>query len=346
MFKPQLAVSNLKKFEGQNIELELKDNFIKFNKIENTKGARKYPNIEVPELEYSDKILTSKEYTPNLVGAKALNLAKLERLSKDKKINAIIPKSIALPSGYIDNLLKQENEQPFYENKNSQNQIDNILDTMRENNINTDKIMVRSSFNGEDLPNYSAAGIYNSFSVNMNSDTDELTNKEFLFYSIQMVAESKNWDNAVISRKRYNIPDEKIQPTVLLQEQIDEDYKFTLYTDDKNGNLKIDLFSDENWDNEETTQPHVFTYNKKDKTLKYNSIQMNDSSVTFDENMNIIDSDPIKNDLSSNKKLFKVLKSIIKDALVIEKEFKAPQDIEGGIKGNQTYIWQTRNIVD
>ena len=73
---------------------------------------------------------------------------------------------------------------------------------------------------------------------------------------------------------------------------------------------------------------------------------MNDSSVTFDENMNIIDSDPIKNDLSNNKKLFKVLKSIIKDALVIEKEFKAPQDIEGGIKGNQTYIWQTRNIVD
>lgn len=339
-------VSNLKKFEGQNIELQLKDNFIKFNKIENTKGARKYPNIEVPELEYSDKILTSKEYTPNLVGAKALNLAKLERLSKDKKINAIIPKSIALPFGYIDNLLKQENEQPFYENKNSQNQIDNILETMKENNINTDKIMVRSSFNGEDLPNYSAAGIYNSFSVNMSSDTDELTNKEFLFYSIQMVAESKNWDNAVISRKRYNIPDEKIQPTVLLQEQVDEDYKFTLYTDDKNGNLKIDLFSDENWNNEETTQPHVFTYNKKDKTLKYNSIQMNDSSVTFDEKMNIIDSDPIKNDLSNNKKLFKVLKSIIKDALVIEKEFKAPQDIEGGIKGNQTYIWQTRNIVD
>ena len=37
--------------------------------------------------------------------------------------------------------------------------------------------------------------------------------------------------------------------------------------DDKNGNLKIDLFSDENWNNEETTQPHVFTYNKKDKTL-------------------------------------------------------------------------------
>ena len=72
---------------------------------------------------------------------------------------------------------------------------------------------------------------------------------------------------------------------------------------------------------------------------------MENSAVTFDENMNIIDSEPIKNDLSKNKKLFKQLNKLVKNALVIEKEFGAPQDIEGGIKDNDLYVWQTRNIV-
>ena len=61
--------------------------------------------------------------------------------------------------------------------------------------------------------------------------------------------------------------------------------------------------------------------------------------------MNIIDSEPVKQDLSENKQLFKQLKRLAKNALVIEKEFGAPQDIEGGIKDNDLYIWQTRNIV-
>ena len=61
--------------------------------------------------------------------------------------------------------------------------------------------------------------------------------------------------------------------------------------------------------------------------------------------MKIINSEPIKNDLSGNKKLFEQLNKLVKNALVIEKEFGAPQDIEGGIKDNDLYIWQTRNIV-
>ena len=65
----------------------------------------------------------------------------------------------------------------------------------------------------------------------------------------------------------------------------------------------------------------------------------------YDEDMNIINSDKIENNLSNNKKLFKQLHNIIDDALKIEQEFGVPQDIEGGIKDDNTYIWQTRNIV-
>lgn len=222
--------------------------------------------------------------------------------------------------------------------------MNNILETLQDNGINTDSFMVRSAFNGEDLPNYSAAGLYHSNCASM-TNNDENLNKENLFSTISMVAESKNSPDAILSRKQHNIPDDKIQPGIILQDKIDEDYKFTIYTNDGNNNLKIDLFSNNAWEYEDAIQPHVFTYNKNNGKLTYDSIQMENSAVTFDEDMNIINSEPVKQDLSENKQLFKQLKRLAKNALVIEKEFGAPQDIEGGIKDNDLYIWQTRNIV-
>lgn len=44
-------------------------------------------------------------------------------------------------------------------------------------------------------------------------------------------------------------------------------------------------------------------------------------------------------------KIWNVLENLVKNALVLEKEFGKPQDIEGGIKAGQLYLWQTRNIV-
>lgn len=337
-------IKNLKKLEGQNIELEMKDNFIKFNKTAKLNNHKSYQTINVPELEFSDKILSSNEYTPNLIGAKAVNLGRLEKLANERKIDVIIPKSIALPSGYIEKLLDKDEKTPYIENPSLQKDMDTILKTLQNNDIKTDKFMIRSSFNGEDLPNYSAAGIYRSDCVLMYGKDDDF-DKESLFYSILLVAESKNSTDAKISRKQHNIPEDKIKPGILLQDNIDENYKFTIYTNDGNNNLKIDLFSNNAWEYENAIQPHVFTYDRKKDKLTYDSIQMENSAVTFDENMNIINSEPIKNDLSGNKKLFEQLNKLVKNALVIEKEFGAPQDIEGGIKDNDLYVWQTRNIV-
>lgn len=67
--------------------------------------------------------------------------------------------------------------------------------------------------------------------------------------------------------------------------------------------------------------------------------------VTFDENEEIIELEPIENDLSNNKEIFEQLKKVTENALIVEKEFGAPQDIEGGIKGEDIYFWQSRNIV-
>ena len=66
-----------------------------------------YSTIEVPNLEYCDHILTSDEYDPKLIGAKAVNLKKLEKLADEGKIDVNIPKSVALPAGYIEKLIEK-----------------------------------------------------------------------------------------------------------------------------------------------------------------------------------------------------------------------------------------------
>ena len=338
------VIEKLISLDGKNVELEIKDNKIHFEESDKPAKPIEFKTINVPKLKPCDKILTSNEYTPDVIGAKAVNLRRLEKLKEQGKIDVIIPKSMALPSGYLEPFLHGYDKESvdsylrFYGECMKNGMMESLIQILKDNGIDgKDGLMVRSSFNGEDLPDYSAAGVYTSKPIFMDPES--------LLSCIDTIANSKYNHNAEYSRKRYNIPEENIQPGIILQERINADYKYTLYTDDQKGNLKIELYSDNAWKQADTVQPHIFTYNKKTKELSYDSIQMRYPMVTFNENEEIIDIEPIENDLSNNKKLSEQLKKIAQNALIVEKEFGVPQDIEGGIKGNDIYFWQARNIV-
>lgn len=356
VFKPEI-IDKLASMDGKNIELEVKDGNINFRQTNKRSNPMVYPEIDIPKLKYSNQVLTSKEYKPDIVGTKAVNLRRLEKLKEQGKIDINVPKSMALPYGYIQEMfgenpiqeeyyndpkfhyLNKENAYIPYKDEYCKERMDNLRNILFDNGIiesDDDIIMVRSSFNGEDLPNYSAAGIYSSYM----SDVDN----KHLYNNIVRVAQSKWDENAVFAREMHNIPEENIQYCVLLQQRIDPDYKFTLYTDDENGNLKIDLFSGESiYDN--STNPHIFTYNKKTGKLTYNSIQLSNPTASFNENQKLQSIEPAKDNLSNNKKLFEQIKKVAQNAIIVEKEFGAPQDIEGGIKDGNIYFWQSRNIV-
>ena len=357
------TIERLEKLNGQKVELEAGENFIRFDKTDKPTKPKIYPKIDVPKLKPCDKILTSKEYSTDVIGAKAVNLRRLEELKEQGKIDVIIPKSIALPHGYIQNLWDNDIEQEEYylEHKDiypckeacrviklgdyAEKKMFELRKILKENGINSNRLIVRSAFNSEDLPNYSAAGLYNSDSVWLN-ETEEKNNIELYITILNGVARSKWNKDAINSRKKYQIPDENVQPGAILQDHINSDYVFTVYTDDNNEKLKIDLFAKKIAAfGRDVYQPHVFSYDKKSGELSYDSVQMADSSVTFDEQGNIIDIDPIEEDLSNNKKILEQVKKVVDNALVVEKEFGVPQDIEGGLKGNDIYFWQTRNIV-
>ena len=348
------VISQLQDLNGQNVEIELDDNYINFAKSNKTPTSMIYPTIKVPELKYSDKVLTSNEYTSDLVGAKAVNLRRLERLVNEGKIDVKIPKSITLTHGYIQKMFDENEEQrvlyesdkdfypckeaaytPYIEAQSGARMLD-LIDTLRKNGIDGKRLMVRSAFNGEDLPNYSATGIYNSYPT-QNEPQD-------LYENIMYVACSKWGPSAISSRQKHGIPEDAIKPSVIIQELISPDYKFTLYTDYKDNRMRIELYSDKMWILGETQQPNVFTYDKNTGELTYDSIQLRQSPLTYDENFNLKELPPLKYDLSNKPEVFELIRKLVDNALVIEKEFGAPQDIEGGFADNEIYLWQTRNI--
>ena len=63
----------------------------------------------------------------------------------------------------------------------------------------------------------------------------------------------------------------------------------------------------------------------------------------FDENYKLIHKQSTS--LKNINEIRDIIENLVKNALVLEKEFGKPQDIEGGIKNGQLYLWQTRNIV-
>lgn len=355
VFEPDV-IEKLKSLDGKNVQIEIKDNKIDIKETGKPSSPKVYPKITVPDMKYCDKILTSSEYSSDYVGAKAVNLRRLEKLVEEGKIDVKIPKSVALPYGFIQHMFDENQSQKEnyeknkdryeckeaayapYEEENNEKRMFDLIKVLDEEGINTKDIMVRSAFNGEDLPNYSAAGIYRS-SISKIIPED-------LYENICPVAQSK-WElDAKLSREKHGIPDDVIKPSVILQNLVDPDYKFTLYTNCGDDKMRIELFSHRLWLYEGAVQPNVFTYDRKTKELTYDSIQMNREFVTYDENLNLVSPPPHpeKYDLAGNRAFFENMHKLIENALVIEKEFGKPQDIEGGFLKDDIYLWQTRNI--
>lgn len=196
--------------------------------------------------------------------------------------------------------------------------------------------MLRSSFNGEDVDNYSAAGLYKSFRGDIYASK----------YYITDIARSKDSQKAIFSRKTYGIPDGVIKPTVIVQEAISPDYAFTIYTKDPTESEDILTINMNTVKTSKIRDPYILQYNKKDKTLKIQSLERNVEYFRFNEQGEIVSSfypeDLLVKSWNDIKPTFE---KVIKNALALENYFGTAQDIEGGIKGDNIYFWQTRNIV-
>lgn len=328
-------LNELYNLEGNFISISNENKNIKYKPIEKIVKSNSQTNtIEIPQMRRVDRILSLEECEKDTVGNKAYNLKRMKNLVKEGKLqDVIIPNAFILPYGYLEKVNKLITENS--KNRWQDNEILEEIKNYAKNVITQKEVMVRSAFNGEDLEGYSAAGLYDSFF----QDTKNLD-----LGIIYDVMNSKNKPIAVKSRKKYNISDDLIKPSVIIQDKINSEYSFTTYTEspfDKNKML-IELFI--NKDRYCKPEPYQITYNKLTKELKIEQEHSKYEEYLFDENYKLLDkkATPPK-DIN---KIREVIENLVKNALVLEKEFGKPQDIEGGgIKNSQLYFWQTRNIV-
>ena len=170
-----------------------------------------------------------------------------------------------------------------------------------------------------------------------------VSTRDEILLCIDDVCNSKNSERAKISRKLHNISASTIQPSVIIQEHIDADYGFTVYTKDKNKNLLIEISEIKCG---ERRNPVTVAYNSKTDAFSIikKSFEMGEFLISDDYKVlskKLLETDFVK----EFDKFLPTLKKLVKNSLKLEEFFGRPQDIEGGLKDGKLYLWQVRNIL-
>ena len=330
--------NDLKKLAGENIHISNESGEIEYSKIDklpNLKIDKKnIPNI--PILDEETKLLDFSELTRKNSGEKAYRLGVMQKLINDGYLSDVtVPKGFVIPVGYINKIYEYINEtdDELERKRRIMEHPRNIKlgEVCESYGLKENYIVVRSAFNAEDLPDYTVAGIYESYDVNSYKDFVDMINS---------VVTSKDDKRAKKSRERYGIEDAILQPTIIVQERIAPQYPFTIYTDSPDGKLKIETHSFR-----EEREDVLISYDKKTEELKIESLPYSYGNYIVKDTGEVIEQYFEPNQIEKDwESLIEPLKVAIKNALKLEKYFGRPQDIEGGIKNGKVYFWQTRDI--
>ena len=332
--------NELKNLEGQYIHISNVDGNLKYKTIQKLPLSKVQNNVNIPTLTFSDNFLKYNELSKLNAGLKAYRIANLQKLKEQGVLkDVIIPKGFFVSSYYVDkieNFLNRSNTAEERESKLFRNPFLEELDKMCKNvGIDSACSIVRSAFNAEDLREYPTAGLYKSECCYSSDD---------LVFVIDNIYESKNSPKAQESRKRYNIPDSVLQPSVLIQEYIQADYNFTAYSDLENNKVLIEISALKYAHLK--LNPATILYDDKNKNFKIIEHQIYNNKFLVDDNGNILEKEDGNNEILENwHVLLSPLTILSQNVLKLEKYFGKPQDIEGGIQDNKVYLWQVRDVI-
>ena len=297
------------------------------------------PAPQIPILDNFERLLTPDELTPQNCGNKGYRLSIMQKLIDEGKLkNITVPKFFVIPEGYLNKLKGYmdinyaDREEAFFNSIYTHE----VNKKVEELGMNRKDLIVRSNYNTEDIDSFSSAGIYNS---ERNFDSTVL--RTALEDVVEKTTESEYTKNF---HKKYGITNEQIQPSVIVQDYVEPEYSFTLYSDDGNDSSIIELTHKIDW---LTSGSSSIKYNKKTKEFTIEYIEAPKGEYTIDEKGKIIDHKLEENPISKNWEILAPILGIVTSgATVLEKFFKHPQDIEGGItKDGKVFFWQTRDIV-
>ena len=330
-------------FKNKYISISNTDGLLRYKEIDRPDYVAESSKIIIPIITENDTLLNYSQLDKSNSGNKAYRIALMQTLKYEGLLKDIeIPKGFLISTGYIKNVeefLKEANTPEELDNKLFENGENTYNQEIKEKceslGIDPEKTIMRSAFNAEDLFEYPSAGLYTS---------EKCYKDDEFVITMNSIVNSKNSEAAVESRKRYNIPDNVIQPAVLLQEYIPSDYTFTAYTDLKNKRVDIDFAAKGSTFHK--IDPAKIVYDSKNNNSRILKQQSYGNKFITDDKGNIIEKIDGNNPIAENWETLAPLIAIIgSNALALEEILSRRQDIEGGIKDGKVYFWQTRDIV-
>ena len=335
--------NDLKKQGGKYITINNDDGYLKYWKTTpNTLKTEAVEKVNVPRLENVERLLNFDELTSENCGNKGYRLGVMQKLIREGILKDItIPNGFVIPEGYINKYKEYINVDDEEEWKKRIREGIYTQDTenkIKELGLPRRYLIIRSNFNTEDLGSFSSAGIYESECAGPSGSIID----EAVFDIVRCSAEESELAKKV--HEQYGIEDKDVQPSVIIQERIIPDYEYTVYSDDGDNNIIIEM-SDSKLGYLKPSNA-LIKYNKETKELSLEMKQTPIADYVIDENEKIINQNQTIGKIEKNwNTLTSFLGIIASGAVVLEKFFNHPQDIEGGIKDGKVYFWQTRDIV-
>ncbi len=347
----------LKKLDGKLVSLNNENDILEYNILDKlpTVVPRIIPKTKIPQLENIERLLDFSELTPQNCGNKGYRLALMQKLVEEGVLKDItIPEGFVIPEGYINKikeLLNVKDNEEYLKLKENNIYTQEIFDKIKKD-IGSDEIMIRSNFNTEDLRSFPSAGMYDSILISLkyyslaerildvvNSHIKPLTVPSF---DLKLYKQERR-----ALYEKYGIDETKVQPSVIVQKFIGPDYKFTMYSEDNNGNVVIELNDSKGIYIQ--NRPSTIHYNKKTKELSIKESYPLSMNYWFNEQANLVETEQIEEYGDIIRKNWETLKPLlgiaVAGAIALEKFFKFPQDIEGVIQNGKVFFVQSRDIV-
>ncbi len=343
--------------------------------------------IKPVNLNYTDNVVNLDkmnvddfEGLTNIIGAKGANLAKMTK--KLKKSGVTVPEFFSIPFSTFDKVLKinmtdsskaqtynklltnlnkksrttQKEDTDLKEMRNfiinkieiPPNIMKVIMNSVSKLNLSDDdKLMVRSSTNGEDGKKLAGAGLYDS-------ESGVKVKEQDIAKAIKQVWASKWTDRAFNARIDSQIPHNDLQVSVVIQRFIDPDYSFVVHTSHTDpekaikgiGAIEIMKGHGEGIVGGSPGNPHEIEYDKTN--IKHERLANKSFRFVLDHKQGGLKKvfedyrNDIFSDLKHPEKYQSEVKKIINNSNAIKKVYGTPQDIEGCIKSGKVYIVQTR----
>jgi phosphoglucan,water dikinase len=195
--------------------------------------------------EGSPLVISLDQATAESGGQKAFGLRKLTELASENEAGFSVPSALIIPFGVMEIIVSSHKEWDAEYRKlvreidrisleklesttarlrkliEQVNVPDEITSTVAKSFPGSDRLMIRSSANCEDLEEFAGAGLYGSIP---NVALTEVAS------AVRRVWSSLWTRRAVLSRKQAGIPHENAQMAVIIQQMLMPDYSFVLHT--------------------------------------------------------------------------------------------------------------------